>query len=129
MGANDDEPGHITISPTAFALLVGSALAGGAGGGTFFGTQFEKQSLQACYDNSKIALEVVAQHGEEFVDVKKLIGQNRALIYERTEGRYTIEDAAKRWTEHERKQEAEARSIWRRLEAIEREVDRLNDSN
>lgn len=123
MGGNADEPDHIGISPNFLIFLVGSALAGGTGVGTFFGPKIEQGALQSCYDNSQIAmqaaqtaLDVAAQHGDELLDIRK-------LLYERTEDRYTSDQAAKQWREHE------GRELFqnRRLDSIERELDKQHD--
>ena len=115
----ENEHSVIELPAVAFWGVVSAALAGGAGGYSVLGPQIERKALEACYDNSQTALEVVAQHGAEFLDVRAAISENRRLIYEKTASRYTAEDAAKQWREQSRLDHTQDK----RLDYIERQID------
>lgn len=110
----------IELPAALFYGLISAALLGGAGGYSILGPQIERTALTACFDNSKTALEVAAQHGEEFNEVRSEIAANRRLIYDKTNSRYTAEDAQKDWREQERIDHVQTR----RLEYLERQVEK-----
>lgn len=111
------EPEHFTLPPAVFYLLLGAVGLGGGGLYGVVGPQLEKSALEACYDNSQVALGVAAQHGEEFVEVREDIASLKKLIYDRTAYRWTAEDQAKYDQE---RQSAEATQN-RRLDWLERQ--------
>jgi hypothetical protein len=88
MDGHEEPSNHIVLSPTIFALLLGSTLSGGAGLYGFVQPELEKEAIRSCFNNSQTALQVAAQHGEE---IKVL----RSQLLERTQYRYTSEDAAR----------------------------------
>jgi hypothetical protein len=101
----DESNDHISLPPAVFYLLIGGVFGGGAGLTGFVQPHLEREAVTACYDNSQIAIEVAAQHGEELQIL-------RSLILERTRYRYTSEDAQKRWTEHERSEALQDRRLY-----------------
>jgi microcystin-dependent protein len=109
---NDDDGKHFVLAPNALYLLLGSAVLGGGGLSTVALPQLQQEAVQACYDNSQIALDVAAQHGEEITGL-------RQLILSRTQYRYTSEDAAKSELRGERRDQEQDR----RLNFLERNHD------
>ena len=128
---SDHEPdGHIRISPNVLYLLLAGTALGGAGSYGVMGPQLERSAIEACYDNSKIALGVTAQHGEEFVQVRGAIRDTRTLIFDRTQSRYTAEDADKFRRSQEVRDEAQDRRaslVDKRLDRIERHSEGHDD--
>lgn len=122
--SNDDV--HIAIPPAAFWLLISAVGLGGLGGGAFLGPAADQKALEACFDNSRIAIDVAAQHGEEFNTLRGEVERARDVItdvhrelVERTVDRYTQTQANRDKQRHEE----EHRALERRLEALERLVD------
>jgi len=113
----------IELPAVVFYGLISASLLGGAGGYSVLGPHLEKQTLESCYNNSQTALEVTAQHGKEFNDVRAAITENRRLIFEKTQSRYTAEDASKQWREQERIDHVQNR----RLDYLERQVEKNHD--
>lgn len=107
----DNESSHIIISPNVLYLLLAGTALGGGGLSAVVGPQLERSAIEACYDNSQIALDVAAQHGQELVDIRR-------LLLERTRYRFTSEDAEKARRTQARRDEAQDR----RLIYIEREI-------
>lgn len=126
MTDNDDDV-HIAIPPRAFWLLIGAVGLGGAGGGAILGPTADQHALEACYDNSRIAIDVVAQHGDEFNKLRAederlrtLIGEVHRELLEATVDRYTGTDARRYQERHKDDHD----SFERRLKAAERYIDR-----
>lgn len=109
----EDSDGTLNVHPIVFYMLLGAAGLGGGGLYGVLGPQLQKEALTACFDNTKTALNVASQHGQELLDL-------RNLIYERTASRYTAEDAAKQWANQRERDEAQER----RLQVLERHIDR-----
>ena len=85
---SDEPSNHIILSPPVFYFLLAAAGFGGAGTFGVVGPALETKALEACFDNSRIAIEVAAQHGSEIQGL-------RELLLDRTQYRYTSQDAAK----------------------------------
>jgi hypothetical protein len=100
---NDTRDGVKISYPVFYGLLV-AATGGGLGVGGFVAPQAERSALEACYDNSKTALEVVAQHGQEFIDLKKYVD-------DRTFDRYTRDDALREQRNRESEEELQNRRL------------------
>ena len=124
MSERDDKV-HISLPPSLFGLILGAVGVAGLGGGAVLTPAVDKEALKACYDNSRTALEVVAQHGQEFVDVNSEIQHVNDRINDiltqmliSTADRYTATDAARDKRLHDEHEEIQDR----RLEQIEREI-------
>jgi hypothetical protein len=105
----------ISLSPTVLALLLSAAGLGGGGLMGVAGPHLDKQALEQCYDNSETALAVAAQHGQELLDL-------RQLIYDRSNARYTLNDAARDWKDQDKinsQAEREIRLLRQRIDALE----------
>ena len=94
-GQKNESDGHIALPANVFYLLLCGIAGGGAGINGFIQPKLTTEAVEACYDNSKVALEVAAQHGQELQNI-------RNSLIERTQYRYTSENAQKDWAEHER---------------------------
>ena len=106
----DSEPdNHIILSPPVFYFLLAAAGFGGAGTFGVVGPQIEHAAIEACYDNSRIAIEVAAQHGSEIQGL-------REDINDKTKYRYTSEDAAR----DRREMDREHAILIQRLNYLER---------
>ena len=110
---SEDDDKHISLAAPVFYLLLGAAVTGGAGVSNLVGGQAQREAIEACFDNSKTAISVAAQHGEELVDI-------RGLLLERTRYRYTSQDAESDKRAQEKRDEIQNR----RLDHLEREMDR-----
>ena len=80
---NDD---GITLSAPIFYLLLSTAGLGGAGVFGAAGLGLDKDMFEQCVDQSEVALKVAEQHGQELLEL-------RGQIYQRTQSRYTADDA------------------------------------
>lgn len=107
------ESDHFVISPTLLYALLAAFGFGGSGLYGVFGPSLEANAIEACYDNSKIAISVAEQHGKE-------LNKLRDLILDRTSDRYTSEAAI----EERRRIEQSLDLIRRRLQIIEDQQDR-----
>lgn len=123
----NNEADHFVISGRVIAGIVFSSISGGAGLGIVVGPQADQAALRACYDNSQIAIDVAAQHGEEFNEIRADIAGLRNTIYERSADRYTATQARTDWIDHDRAAEARHEVLDKRLDALERAVDRLEE--
>ena len=112
-----DESDHFVIPPAVFYLLIGGAVTGGAGVSGALVPRMEADSLQSCYDNSRIALDVAAQHGQEILDIRSQLTDARRLIFDRTQYRFTSEDFAKYSAAQSRTDDIQNK----RLDILERE--------
>ena len=101
---HDEHGTHITVPASIFYLLLIAAGLGGAGGYGILGPQLEAEAIRSCFDNSETALEVAAQHGQEFVDLRK-------SLRDATKDRYTGADAEKHWREQDRRDATQDRRI------------------
>lgn len=108
MAEEQDDSIHVTVPRGVAATLLLAVGLGGAGAGVTLGPQIEKSALEQCYDNSSIALQVSAQHGEEIKNLE-------TFIIERTRSRWTEEDHNKWSRDHDR----EHRILERRIEFLE----------
>jgi hypothetical protein len=113
MNDESDVLNGIHLSPTALVLIVGAALSGGAGVSGIFQPRADQEALEACYDNSRIAINVAAQHGEEIQTL-------RGRIDIGTRDRYTASDARKDKESHR----DEHYLINKRLEYLENKSDK-----
>ena len=104
MSMSDQDDVHISLPPTIFAGLVLSAFLGGGGLYGVFGPQLDKAAIAQCIDNSDVAIDVAAQHGREIQIL-------RELILERTEDRYTRDDARDDWEEQRRRDATQDRRL------------------
>ena len=104
----DEMDRNISVSAPVFYLLIGAAGLGGLGGGSFLAPALERQAIQACFDNSQIAIDVAAQHGAEIQTL-------RQLIWDRTQDRWTEDDHR----DYERGQDRLNAEVLRRLERLE----------
>lgn len=109
----DESGNHIILAPSVFYFLLGAAGLGGAGSYGVIGPKLEQSALESCFTNSQIAIDVAAQHGQELLDLRR-------LILERTQYRYTSEDAAREKTKQDQRDDAQDR----RINQLEREVDK-----
>lgn len=73
-----DDTVHIALPRSVLVTLGLALLAGGTGAGLTLGPQVERTALQQCFDNSSTALSVAAQHGEELLQLEKLINEKTA---------------------------------------------------
>lgn len=96
-----------------FYLLLSATGLGGAGAFGLAGHGVDRKILDACVDNSQIALSVAEQHGEELVEL-------RGELFRRTVSRYTGEDAEKDWREQRKLDDIQDR----RLQIIESHIER-----
>jgi len=114
-GDSDERSGgfHLVISPAVLTMFVSAGVFGGFGAGGIWGPTVDKAALEACFDNSRTALDVVAQHGSEFIRLEQVID-------DRTRYRYTSEDAGRDKATLERR-DAE---FERRIQQLERLTDR-----
>jgi len=107
-----DDSNHFSLPPAVLYFLLAAAGLGGGGIYGVVGPQLEKKAIEQCFDNSETALAVVAQHGQELLDL-------RQLLYQRTAERYTSADAAK-----DRRDNEKVHILYdRRITALEREMD------
>lgn len=111
---------HISLPPAVFASVIAAALLGGGGIYGFFGPQMDRAALEACFNNSRIAIDVAAQHGEEFNKLRDLVERNRLLILDRTAYRYNSEQAAQDWAEQRERDRQQDRMI----ELLDREINK-----
>ena len=112
-GDNDGNSiNSVVLSTPIFYLLLGAAGFGGAGINGSIGPQLERKAITACFDNSQIAIETSAQHGQELIDLKRYVDDS-------TRHRYTSEDARKDGS----KADARDAQQERRLNSIERFID------
>ena len=109
--ATDDDV-HISLPPSLFAGIILSAVLGGGGLYGVFGPQMDKAAITQCIDNSDIAINQADLHGREIQIL-------RELIYERTQDRYTAEDARKDWGDQIRRDSLQDR----RIENVEEEME------
>jgi hypothetical protein len=100
----DENDVHISLPPGIFVTVLVGALLGGGGLYGALGPHLDREAVTQCYNNSKIALDVAAQHGAE-------IQVLRELIYERTADRYSGADARKDWADQYRRDEQQDRRI------------------
>jgi len=120
MTEESDELGnHIVISPTLLITLLVSAVGLGGGSYGLVVPQLETKALSSCIDQSgvainqsKIAIDVAAQHGQE-------LARLNAFMLEKTQYRYTSEDAA----QDHRKQQQRDDLQDQRIRNLERHVD------
>lgn len=94
MGDQKSESNHITTPPAVLALYISAAFFGGGGIVSTLEPNLQQGALQACYDNSQTALNVAAQHGDEFVEIRADIAKLDDKIDDRTKYRWTAEDQA-----------------------------------
>ena len=87
------EDGDIALSSPIFYLLLGAAGVGGLGVGQTVNPQ--RGAVEACFDNSRTALTVAAQHGEELKILSAELNRLSIDLNMRTRFRYTAEDATK----------------------------------
>ena len=80
----------ITLSAPIFYLLLSGVAAGGAGVFGIAGKSVTQELIEHCADQSKTALDVTAQHGQEFVELRQQLNA-------RTRERYTATDAENDW--------------------------------
>ena len=107
---NDESDNHIILSPPVFYFLLAAAGFGGAGTFGVVGPALETEALEACYDNSRIAIEVASQHGAEIQGL-------REDINDKTKYRYTSEDAAR----DRREMDREHAILIQRLDHLDRQ--------
>jgi hypothetical protein len=100
--AENDSSNAISINPYILVLALGGATTGSAGLSWLVQPGLQQDAVKACYDNSRIAINQADSHGDEIQDVRTHIAALRAELFERTQDRYTNEDARKRWAAHER---------------------------
>lgn len=110
---NDD--GTIPFTPTAIVLTVVGAIGVGFSGRAFLSPQEQLAAINKCYDNSQIALNVAAQHGEELVSIRKAIDNNTAMIMNNMRSIWTGKDQ----DEYTRHQERTDRIQDQRLQYLE----------
>ena len=113
---SDESNGGVVLSAPIFYLLLGAAGFGGAGANGLLGAGLERNAIQACYDTSKAALSITAQHGDA-------LNRLEELLLNRTRYRYTTEDAAKDRGRQATRDTAQDR----RLRVMERHVDKRED--
>ena len=89
--AINNESDSTGYPPYIVWILCGAFGFGGTGAGIWSAPQIERSALEACYNNAQIAIEVAAQHGDEFNEVRSEIASNRRLIYDRTNSRWTAD--------------------------------------
>lgn len=109
--APDDHRIHLEIPPSILAGLLGASLLGGAGGMATFGPSLDRAALQQCFDNSATALEVAAQHGEEFVDLNRRIRRVEDSAYSRSQAKEDFDSVRKRFDLLEDRQEYAERKL------------------
>ena len=119
----ENDPSYIKL-PTAVALaLIGAVGVGGAGaygvirpghnGDALASIRKDINDIRA---TARAALTLSTQNGQRVIDT-------RTLVFDRTQGRYSAEHAAKDWREQEERNQQHER----RLRMIERELDKLAD--
>jgi hypothetical protein len=101
----------VHLSPTALVLVIGAALSGGAGVSGVLQPRADQEALKACFDNSQIALNVAAQHGEELTEINRRINVS-------TQDRWTGDDHLKYARDQERIDNLQDR----RLDLIEEHI-------
>ena len=107
--ADEHDGPSITLSPAIlWGIMLGSAGIG-AGGFSALSPQMEREALRKCFDNSEIALEVAAQHGQEMQTM-------REIILERTRDLYRTDTADSDWRQQRKIDELQNQ----RLEFLER---------
>lgn len=111
-----DNSSDITLSAPIFYLLLASTGLGGAGAFGIAGKGLTAEVIEECVDKSGIALDVAAQHGQEFVEL-------RQQINDRTRSRYTSTDAENDWRRQARIDDVQDR----RLSILESEVQKMHD--
>ena len=111
-GLDGQSVNSVVLSSPIFYLLLGAAGFGGAGLNGVVGPQLDRKAIESCFDNSQIAIETSAQHGQELIDLKRYVD-------ERTRYRYTSEDARKDASANESRDAQQER----RLTTIERFID------
>ena len=108
--SDDDSSGvHIFVPRTLLGVAGAGLLSLGVGGGIAFSPQINQVALEQCFDNSQTALSVAAQHGEEFVEVRRRLSQLESRGY-------TIEQYEDDRDDHQR----EHNLIDRRIDLLEK---------
>ena len=98
---DNDHRIHLEIPRTLFAYLLGGSFFVGAGGMASVTPFIDRAAIEQCFDNSQIAIEVAAQHGEEFVELRRQLRELKDITHTRTQA------------------EASERAYNRRIELIE----------
>jgi len=105
----------ITLSAPVFYLLLSGTALGGAGAFGIAGKGLTHDFIEQCVDKSEIAIQVAAQHGQEFVELRQQLDS-------RTRERYTSGDAENDWRRQARIDDIQDR----RLNILEAEVKKLS---
>ena len=122
---NNELGSSIPIPTYIVVLVIGAAFTGGAGLNSYLGPRVQESAIEQCTRQAATALDVAAQHGEEFVEVNRRIRVLRDYINEKSAERPTGEQQAQRWKNQEDiniRKERWLTEIERRLQAIERKL-------
>ena len=107
----DDNRVHLEVPPSILIGLLGASLLGGAGGMATFGPSLDRAALQQCFDNSQIAIDVAAQHGDEFVDLRRQVRRIEDKVYTRSQAEEDNDSIRKRLDLLEDRQEYSERRL------------------